>query len=225
MENPVLSSLDLRSNIMARSKRYRQLISQLKILRKHLLPKKFSLTGSYSQSTYTKCFAFRVLCHAEIEAYFEERAQEIATKAENDFRVRKRVSHTALAILAFSGCDMPRPPETADRTKSSADRLFTLNKFMIAYNDFVKNVIPSNHGIKESNILELLLPIGIDVNDLDPLWFTKMNDFGTARGLVAHSSRMGIVTLPNPADELSIVNSIVTDILKVDELINKLMSP
>jgi hypothetical protein len=49
-------------------------------LRNHLLPTPFDPTGTYSDEagTQIRALAFRVLAHAELETYFEERVVEIA---------------------------------------------------------------------------------------------------------------------------------------------------
>lgn len=88
-----------------------------------------------------------------------------------------------------------------------------------------KRVIDQNHGVKEANILALLLPIGIDIDDLDCNWLAKMNTFGENRGDVAHKSATSYRTIqpPDPVSELDTVRQITQELLKVDELINQLM--
>jgi hypothetical protein len=52
-----------------------------------------------------------------------------------------------------------------------------------------------------------------------------MNTFGKERGIVVHTSATSYRTIqpPDPANELSTVKQITEGLLKVDELINKLM--
>jgi hypothetical protein len=90
-----------------------------------------------------------------------------------------------------------------------------------------RKVIDNNHGLKEKNILALLLPIGINNNDLDPnnTWLATMSTFGEKRGLVAHKSSTSYMTIqtPDPANELNTVNQITDELLRIDELINNLI--
>jgi hypothetical protein len=74
-------------------------------------------------------------------------------------------------------------------------------------------------------ILALLLPIGIDSDDLDPAWLADMNTFGEKRGLVAHTSATSYMTIqtPDPANELNTVTQIKNELLRIDELINNLI--
>jgi hypothetical protein len=46
--------------------------------------------------------------------------------------------------------------------------------------------IDSNNGVRKSNLLSLLLPLGFEEGDCDPLWFGAMDSLGSARGDVAH---------------------------------------
>ncbi|MFN6033822.1 MAG: hypothetical protein ACK48B_07200, partial [Dolichospermum sp.] len=73
----------------------------------------------------------------------------------------------------------------------------------------------------------LLLPIGINSNDLDPnnTWLANMNTFGQKRGLVAHKSATSYMTIqtPDPANELNTVTQITDELLRIDELINNLI--
>lgn len=123
---------------------------------------------------------------------------------------------------------MDVPPDTLTPTKPSKvvppEKIKIGKKIELAINCF-KRVIEQNHGVKEANILALLLPIGIDSDDLDPTLIATMNTFGEQRGLVAHSSATSYRTIqpPDPATELSRVQQIVQGLSRVDELINNLM--
>ncbi|MFM6253265.1 MAG: hypothetical protein ACKPEQ_29680, partial [Dolichospermum sp.] len=103
-------------------------------------------------------------------------------------------------------------------------RLEITEKINSAIKSF-KKVIDNNHGLKEKNILALLLPIGIDSDDLDPAWLADMNTFGEKRGLVAHTSATSYMTIqtPDPANELNTVTQITHELLRIDELINNLI--
>ncbi len=74
---------------MNRSERYRKLVKELQVLRHHLLPEEFDPTGNYSPEILTRASMFRVLAHAEIESYIEERSWETAIAAVSSWQEKK----------------------------------------------------------------------------------------------------------------------------------------
>jgi len=212
---------------MPRSVRFRTLTRELGRLKKQFLPK-ISPTGLYSDRQLALTLAYRVLAHAEIEAYLEERVWEVVINAKRDWDNTRKTRRTLICLLAFSGQTLDTPPDTLTPTNSSQDawkkKLQISKRIDLAISCF-KVVIKQNHGVKEANLLALLLPIGIDSDDLDPVWLATMNTFGEQRGLVAHSSATSYRTVqpPDPATELSTIQQIAQGLLQVDNLINNLM--
>jgi hypothetical protein len=136
-----------------------------------------------------------VLAHAELETYFESRAIEVAKAAWAAWKKSRHVSRVALRLLAFSGKEMTLPPgslEAPDPNKSKAwaNLLSIDERLERAVSEYVYRVSIENHGIKEKNILSMLLPIGFEHSKLDQLLLTSLNQFGEARGIVAHSSML-----------------------------------
>jgi hypothetical protein len=212
---------------MPKSVRFRTLTKELTRLKKQFLPK-INPIGLYSDRQLSRTLAYRVLAHAEFESYFEDRAWEVVQDVKRVWDNTGKTRLTLLSLVAFSGQMMETPPTTLTPSKGKKavpiDKLKISKKIDLAINSF-KWIIDNNHGIKEANILALLLPIGIDSDDLDPAWLATMNTFGEKRGLVAHTSATSYRTIqpPDPANELSMVKQITQELLKVDELINNLM--
>lgn len=46
--------------------------------------------------------------------------------------------------------------------------------------------VDDNNGIKRSNLLAILLPLGLDAAKIDDIWLDSMDSFGGQRGDVAH---------------------------------------
>lgn len=46
--------------------------------------------------------------------------------------------------------------------------------------------IDNNQGIKRSNLLAIILPLGFRESDFDPVWLASMDSFGRLRGDTAH---------------------------------------
>jgi hypothetical protein len=212
---------------MPKSVRFRMLTKELNRLKKQFIPK-INPTGSYSERQLAHTLAYRVLVHAEIEAYFEDRVWEVVLNAKNHWDSQGKTCRTLICLLAFSGLMMEVPPDTltpSQGSKKVPDGKIKINKKIDSAIESFNRAIKQNHGIKEANLLALLLPIGIDTDDLDdPTWLATMNTFGEERGVVAHSSSTSpTIQVPDPATELGRIEQIISPgLCKVDELINKL---
>jgi hypothetical protein len=211
---------------MPKSLRFRQLTKELNRLRKQFLPRKFSEINDYSERQLALTFAYRVFAHAEIESYLEDRVWDTVLTAKKIWDNQGKASGVLLCVIAFSGQEMEAPPDTLTPLKGKKnlpeDKLKITKKIDIAIRCF-KSVIDQNHGIKETNLLKLLLPIGIDSDDLDQVWLANMNNFGEERSQIAHSSAIKTKQPPNPADELERVKQIIQELEKVDQLITNLL--
>ena len=211
---------------MPKSLRFRQLTKELNRLKKQFLPRKFSEINEYSERQLALTFAYRVFAHSEIESYLEYRVWDTVQTAKNIWDNQGKASGVLLCVIAFSGQEMENPPDTITPLKGnknvSLDKLKITKKIDIVIRCF-KSVIDQNHGIKETNLLKLLLPIGIDSDDLDKVWLANMNTFGEERGEIAHSSGIKTKKTPNPADELERVKQIIQELEKVDQLITNLL--
>jgi hypothetical protein len=211
---------------MPKSLRFRQLTKELNRLKKQFLPRKFSEINDYSERQLALTLAYRVFAHAEIESYLEDRVWDTVLLAKNIWDNQGKASRVLLCVIAFSGQEMENSPDTITPLKGnknvSLDKLKITKKIDIAIRCF-KSVIDQNHGIKETNLLKLLLPIGIDSDDLDKVWLANMNTFGEERGEIAHSSGIKTKKTPNPADELERVKQIIQELEKVDQLITNLL--
>lgn len=209
------------------SKRFILLRKSLRMLQKHFLPAKFSSTGVYSAGAISKTRAYRLFAHAEFEHYFEERSLEVASCSFKKWELKRVASKTLLSLVLYSGRDMPLPPASLKSPQPSGqanhDELLDLMKRVKkAYSAF-QNIVRNNNGIKEVDILRLLLPIGVDYKDLDPIWIATINSFGKARGEFAHTSMaMAINNPPDPKDEFTKVCYILDEVKRLDLVISSL---
>jgi hypothetical protein len=212
------------------SERFVQLQAQLATLRAHLLPDPFEETGLYDnqEKVATAALGYRVLAHAEIEAYFEDRALEVANRASLAWEKTMHISKVSLCLLAFSGREMALPPETLDPPTENKRKAWPmmldvgerLTPVVAAYNYYVRR---ENHGIKEKNLLALLLPIGVDPTKLDPTFLAGIESFGSMRGQTAHtSSQVAIRRAVDPKEELNRVESLLPGIEAIDALLDSL---
>ena len=214
---------------MTISTRYKELKEETTRLRKDLLPMRFNRSGRYSRQVVTKTLAYRVLVHAEIEAYLEDRAWDTALTAAKAWKEKNRVSKIILALLAFSGRLMEKPPDSIYPEQPSQsdkwdEKTKLSKKIDLAISDFHR-VLEQNHGIKEENIMGMLLPIGVDCDDLDIVLLADLNSYGQSRGVVAHSASQAYRTTQqiDPKEELKKVTTLVGDLVSIDAVLNKLI--
>lgn len=213
---------------MAKSPRYKVLKKNVRALRKELLPRAFSPTGSYTETKLTRAAAFRVLAHAEIETYLEDRVKDVIRLAISRWRsgaVSNPIqSRVLLALLAFSGFEAATPPATLVAPQPSQVPLWPdrieLNKRINKAASLMFRGIALNHGVKEENLLSLLIPIGYAPSKIDPNWLAAMNSFGARRGEAAHTARLRQAL--DPANELKTVNDLLVFLDSVDLEINQL---
>jgi len=203
---------------------FKGLTKELSMLRKHLLPRKFNSTGFYRDSVYTKAASYRLLAHAEIEYYIEQRVTTLYGAAQVAFNNSGVVTKTAMSLIAFSGKQMKAPPDNHTlRGNTLSDRLGT------AIGSY-RYILYNNNGIKQRNIISMLLPVGVELSDLDTVWLASMDSFGISRGAIAHTSFASARTTnpPDPQQELQTVNKLVYGpvgtfaLIDVDRLITSL---
>jgi hypothetical protein len=204
------------------SLQYIEMKRNIDMLRSHLLPSVFNPLGEYEDRIFTGVVAFRVLCHAAIEDYFEERVVEIAQRAQLLSTRGNRVSRPATCLVAFSGLEMRSPPHSLDpdqptKQKAWIDEIDVKKKISNCVSSFIRRIKAENHGIREKNLLSILLPIGFDHSAIDKLTLSELDNFGRMRGEFAHSTLHKHVTKrPNPEDEWKKVQAILAMIIAID---------
>jgi hypothetical protein len=190
---------------MANSARYTKLSRRITVIESSYLPIVNTL-GNYSPKEQDDVRAYLLLVHAEIESYFEEISEEKVKRAFSAWQANRTKSNILLSLVSFSEVGLNQN-EIETR----------VNKALTHYIAKLK----MNHGIKEKNILEILLPVGLEYQSLDTTWLNMMSSFGSQRGEVAHSA--SAVQQPlDPATLKSTVTLILLEIQRLDELIKQL---
>lgn len=177
----------------------------------------------------TRALSFRVLSHAEVETYLEDRALDIATTALKSWKDGKFVSIVTFHLLGFGGVETGRPPQTleapdAQKAKDWPSKVAIDDRLTRCVSGFYHRVSKENHGVKEQNIVDMLLPLGFDMSLCDPLFMQKMSNFGEARGSVAHTSGMAhIKKAVDPKDEYLILKDILEGLRPIDDEFDRLL--
>lgn len=188
-------------------------MARLGFLRRKFLPYRFSPTATYSADQLDDARAYRLLAHAEIEFYFEQRVIEIAQLAFTKWRNRGHVCTVLLHIVCnISGDQSGLPKRLATNITANSIVQTSLGQF--------RHSISGNHGIRVQNILQLLLPVGIAEADIDPAWLATIDGFGVTRGLAAHSS--AVTYTIDPRSDYDSIQAIIAGIRDIDALLNRL---
>ncbi|HFD0315190.1 HEPN domain-containing protein [Serratia marcescens] len=214
---------------MAQSTRFSQLEARLNELKNHLLPDVFSETGDYSLAVLDMAKGYRLLSHAEFESYIEDIAKEIVIEAIRKWKDARKPSVTIVSFLAayHSSWSTNDEQQNTEIIELSRGRLrpkeSLLEAINIAYNQFLKK-IGSNNGIKSTNFKTLILPTGIDIDQLDSELLIKLDNYGSKRGEIAHNSSLRVTHQLNPQDELAEVTYLLECLKKLDEKLSELKS-
>jgi|SRR5712671_61711 len=200
---------------MAYSVRLHGFLKRLKTLEKHFLPKdlKFPPTGQYSKQQEDHARAYVLLVHAEIEAYIEDRVQEVADLAYAQWKQTATFTKTLDRLLRHHLDTQRKPWRPIVRSDEAVNAAFN------SYGSIVKG----NNGVKESDLLSMLFPIGLDYHRLDGTWLATMNSFGALRGSFAHTTQIKAQQSINPQDEYrTVTDLILPPIKKLDSKISRL---
>lgn len=202
------------------SRRFTELKSSIIRIRNALLPEEFNPTGEYRDAkvVHLRTASFLFLCHAEIESYIEEIALGLHQETWQLWQTYRWPSHGLTCLLGFSEVATSLPPEGLAATGSSYSEVAVpLEKANNAWR-FAHRY---NNGVKEKDILRLLLPIGIPASVLDQTLLNDLNSFGSARGDIAHRSPTSVTNLLDPQTEFASVNLLVDALQPLDEFIHR----
>ncbi|WP_425264309.1 HEPN domain-containing protein [Streptomyces bungoensis] len=201
------------------TRRYKQLQSRLDRLERLFLPPA-SPVGSYTSDEYDQVRAYIVLCHAEIEAYLEAMCLEVLRKAEDRWRQSASAGSCIAALLLYNDKKVTPPKSLARQPPAEAIDII-ITKAIKKHRTFTQE---ENHGIKEANLLRLLLPIGFQESDFDSLstWLATMNTFGVARGRVAHQSANRVSNPPDPLIARNQVSDVINGLASLEPIFARL---
>ena len=198
------------------SEQFRSLQTRMRRLRAHFLPRQFEPTGKYSERQLDRARAYRLLAHAEIESYLEQVVSETANEAYDIWENKGLITDPLIAMVAYSQ-NASRTVPTSKPTDGPRDLRDRVKK---AKDSLTRYANGENNGIRERNILRLLLPIGISEYDIDTTWLSTTDSFAQERGESAHRSNR--VTNPlDPKTEHDRVGQILEGLMAIDHRLLK----
>ncbi len=204
---------------MTESQEFIEFRDRIRFLEQVLLKSSLLNVSEPTPEEVIKILSFRLMAHAEIEDFVESRVENIAISASAAF-TNGVVSKALLSIASFTESSVGAPaPSLAPSQPSQAQNWLTrlhlterTRRYVTAFVKAIKN----NHGIKEENLLALLLPVGVPAQSIDPIWLADCDSFGSDRGDAAHRSSTRVSATPNPVDERDKVYRIVEGLRSLD---------
>lgn len=189
---------------MPQSRRLRQVIARLATLDAHFLPANFSLTGDYTrrQTDHTK--AYLLLVHAELESYFEDRAEHLVSRAREQWQRHARCTPLLSRVILYH-----HATEKKELEAISTDAVIK------AVNAFLYR-LKQNHGIKEQHLRNILLPLGINHQTLDTQLIAACNQLARKRGQFAHASFKAHQPIDPKTERDNIHKNILPELKKLD---------
>jgi hypothetical protein len=199
------------------SARFEELERRITELRQNFLPQEFDATGDYGDLVYEQTRAFRILAHAEFESYIEDRVIEIIDQAVSGWKVNGSIAQSLLSVVAYRESAFPIPESLTEAAARPAKYPALEARIEAARADMHRYARKQNHGIKEKNLLRLLLPIGLQDTDIDSGWLSATETWATARGDAAHKGAKMQVK-PDPQNELKTVKVVLDGFRDLDVL-------
>ncbi len=199
------------------SARYRSLQLNVARLEKRFLPKK--LSGPFTDRQHDLARGFRLLAHAEVESYLEDRCRAVARTAVRQFKTDGKPRLVVWSLISFQ---LVQSELNENHFKNHyggvADHLDSV--VTKAYNTY-EYVLLQNHGIRESNVLRMLLPIGFARDEIEATWLSTIDSFGSNRGETAHTPYKP-TQLVDPKGEKGTVGQILAGLVNVDDVFSRL---
>jgi len=201
------------------SSRYSELMRRATELRQNLLPRAFSATGSYRPRELDRVRGYRLLIHAEVEAFLEDRVRQVANEVLRKWSGDRKLRSVLLSILAFYlEQEIVSHKQLRDEYAGTKRRI---EEALKASCEAFNKAVSQNNCVRERDILRMLFPVGLKNTDIDPVWLSTIDSFGARRGEVAHSS-VHTQQPPDPRNEFETVKLILSGLKELDMTLAKL---
>lgn len=174
------------------------------------LPKqKVAPPATYSDDELTSAKAYLVFAHAELEDYLEACCRQKAACALEALVTSGTAGITALSLVSHFGVSLSVASDIVKYqeryTKLAPDfpnhNPNVTRPLLARLKDAVSAYVEQchkNNGVKEKDLLQLLIPLGISPFEMDPAWIAEMNAFGVDRGSHAHRGLSGVQQITDP---------------------------
>jgi hypothetical protein len=122
-----------------------------------------------------------------------------------------------LSLLAYYQGEIEKPPQSLLQP-SPPSLPQRVDRAVKSY----RSIVTDNNGVKESNLLRLLTPLGVEASDYPAGWLQDMNTFGSDRGDIAHGSAVGVRQPPDPLTLKDLVKRVLDGLRVLDSVLLRL---
>lgn len=212
---------------MAASALFNDFASRIAEIKGHLLPE-IKEDLSYSKEEIDQLRGFLVLVHAEIEDFVETRILDEITLRKKQWSAEPRVaSGVLMGVIAFCGRNWPATVDSATALPNTDAPRWQFRdmhcRLAQAVTDINRVIRECNHGVRQQNMLSLLLPIGFSFDEIRDLnLLDDLDQLGRFRGETAHRSARRVTQEPDPADVQNRVDRVMENLERLDRAIAQL---
>tara|TARA_R110002072_G_scaffold141463_1_gene286749 strand:+ start:1161 stop:1790 length:630 start_codon:yes stop_codon:yes gene_type:complete len=165
---------------------YQSLKSSLKNTRKIL--SRVPMHSCDTDPHHLKVRSYIFLTHAAFEQYLEDLAAKMLDTSVELFNKHQKINTCIFSVVVFETIAQFNVDDSRKRIRS--DVVKNLSKFVNLANRNHRSVIDSNNGIKKKDQQKLLLPLGLDPEEVDLQTSAHLDAFGVKRGAVAHKAKI-----------------------------------
>ena len=196
------------------------LLVRMRKLRNHLLPRTFNPVGVYAPRWYDRAAGYRVLAHAEIQWFIQLMVAGALKRCVESAKANAFGLSTDWLITCYNQTEHFK---NLEKTIFKSAQQYSIvivgtdnfaNHIERIAEEFTTKVIRQNNGIREANILRLLIPIGVPLEVIESAvqgsWLQKIDEFGQECGKTAH--RSGVDNHVDPKTEYETVRVILKGI-------------
>jgi len=132
--------------------------------------------------------SYLILAHAAFEEYLENISLLVLEECVDKFNNKRSMNDCIVSLITFE--TIAQFNDKSQRAKIRSEVVDKLDKFVNLAKRNHKQVIYDNHGIKLKDQKALLLPVGLDPQQIDNVTASSLDGFGTKRGKHAHTVKI-----------------------------------
>jgi len=145
-------------------------------------------TQNSSTVHHLKVQSYIVLSHAAFEEYIENVAKIILDESVLNYNKNRLMNICIMSLVAAEAVAQVDP--SISRRSINEKVVRNLSKFINFAHKNHQNNISANLGIKLRDQKNLLIPVGLDPENVDSITAVTLDAFGTKRGGVAHQLKI-----------------------------------
>ncbi|NUB28828.1 hypothetical protein [Azospirillum brasilense] len=180
---------------------------------------------------------FSITAHATCEHFMEQRCLNAATKGYDDYNNTGFLGRIAKHLCVLPFVTVPKNPvELKKMSKVFGGKGFGISvtpSFHAVNNNEIKQLIhigymkykqtvDSNHGMGLKYQFSLISILGLDINQFEPTFKTRVSQLANLRGEAAHKAVVAAQVIPEPSDLAAWTTDLIDGYKKLDKKLTSL---